>query len=170
MKAITRDFGISASNFGDPVCSFSDTKLRQLVSSIEKKPENVDFWMDIAKCESPSNGPNGYARSSSAGDNTQGGAWGQFQMRRSFPLPGKAWTRADDRGDVPWQRQVENAIKYNELLESRGRNFDYWGSAYCLCYYPKYKDKSYCADIVKNGRVRNPSTCNNSCTASLGKN
>lgn len=161
---IQKDFPkMTAANYGDPVCSYSEAKFKKVIELTEKNPENIDFWLDIADCESGS--PNGFVPADDGG-----GTWGRFQMRRGFPNPGKPWSAdANDRGDVPWQKQIENAINYNNSLKANGTNFGYWGTAMCLCYYDKYKNQPYCNDIVRNGDVRSPITCDNSCTANKGR-
>lgn len=159
MTGIKKDFKVSAANFGDPVCSYSTSNLKQLIETTESKPENVNFWMDIAKCESPGNGPNGYSRTGEIGDSEQAGIWGNFQMRRSFPTPLKKWTELSDRGDVTWQRQAQNAISWNNARAREGNNFVYWESAYCLCSADRYKNQSFCADIKRKGLAKSCSRC-----------
>ena len=60
-----RMFG-TGTNFGDPVCSFTQSKLRAVINDLEPKVVNRDFWIEIAKCESPGNGPNGWSSSFNA--------------------------------------------------------------------------------------------------------
>ena len=55
------------------------------------------------------------------------------------------------RGDVPWQRQIQNAIRYNNNLKAANNDFGFWGSAMCLCWWPEYRKKDYCKDIVNKG-------------------
>lgn len=151
MKDIKTDFPtLSATNYGDPVCSYTPAKFRKVIEETENIRDNWDFWNDIADCESQS--PNGYKK------NGAGGTWGKFQMRRSFPNPFKPWTEEDDRGDVTWQKQVINAVSYNNSLKAQGDNFGYWGTARCFCYYNKYKNGSYCKDIIGKGNLRTPNS------------
>lgn len=162
MGTIKTDFPtISDRNYGDPVCSYTPAKFKRVIEDTETNRENWNFWNDIADCESGS--PNGYTK------NSIGGSWGKFQMRRSFPNPFKPWTQTDDRGDVVWQKQIVNAVSYNNSLKAKSDNFGYWGTAMCLCYYDKYKGGSFCKDIVRKGNVRAPSSgkCS-ACTAGKG--
>ncbi len=162
MTTLKKDFPqSSATNFGDPLCTYSEAKLNRVIEQTEANVANQNMWKSIAKCET--NTPNGYGR------NGAGGSWGKFQMRRSFPNPFKIWTQADDRGDVTWQKQVENAVSYNNSLARDGKNFSYWGTARCLCYYDKFKNTSACKDIIRRGEVRSPSGSCSACTAQEGK-
>jgi hypothetical protein len=164
---IKKDFpNLKNANFGDPVCNYSLANFRKVIEQTETNPQNWDFWMDIAYAESGS--PNGYTPGSI-------GAWGRFQMRPGYtnqrPDPGKQWTEAkNDRGDVPWQKQIANAVSYNNDLTKNNSSFDYWGTAMCLCAYPKYAGKSYCQDLRKLGHVRSTTDkrCNNSHIKELG--
>ncbi|MBI4097462.1 MAG: hypothetical protein HY426_00295 [Candidatus Levybacteria bacterium] len=166
MRIIGEDFpNLSPNtNYGDPVCSYRDAKFKKVLELTEINTKNVEFWQDIADCESGS--PNGYSPAADGG-----GTWGRFQMRRGFPNPGKPWNAEDDdRGDIPWQRQIQNAISYNNSLAASGDNFGYWGTAMCLCYYDKYRNQPYCNDIKNNNKVRSPSSglCT-SCTVNKGR-
>jgi hypothetical protein len=177
MSAISNDFSTPASNFGDPICSYTRENLRVLLE--RQDPNNADFWMDIAQCESGSNGPNAYGRQDDEGnsdsveeDIREGerhpetglykGTWGLFQMGRSYPNPFKE--RGEDtnnqRGDVTWQRQVENAVSYNRERAREGNNFVYWEAAYCLCGTSRHSGKPYCADIERKNLDRSCSSCN----------
>lgn len=153
-------------NYGDPVCSYTDAKFEKVIELTETKhPENIPFWKDIAQSEGSS------ANSTDVpGNAEEKGTWGRFQMRRSFPLPGKTWDpEKNDRGDVPWQKQIENAISKNNSDTDRGYAFDYWGTAYCICWWPKYRAAPYCQDLIKNNRLRDPNTCQNNDTEAIGK-
>ena len=147
-----RMFG-TGTNFGDPVCSFTQSKLRAVINDLEPKVVNRDFWIEIAKCESPGNGPNGWSSSFNA--------WGQFQMGRSNPRPGKPYDPNDQptRGDLPWQRQVQNAIRWNNARAADGNNFVYWETAYCLCGTASHRGQPYCADIIRQGLEKSCSSC-----------
>ncbi len=162
-RAIKTDFGskgIVAANFGDPLCNFGSHKLRQVIEDAETD-EHVDqryadFWLDIAQCETQFN-PTDYHRSSYPGDSDQMGNWGLFQMRRSFPKPFKPWDPDKlDRGDLTWQRQVQNAINYNNNV--LGGDFTYWGTARRLCYFNSYKRQPYCKKIIDARKQINPNT------------
>lgn len=150
MTAIQRDFTIKETNFGDPICNFGESNLLDVIKLVETK-EHVDqgyadFWMDIAECESNFT-PTDYGRTGQIADSNQDGTWGLFQMRRSYPKPLKPWDpNKKDRGDVTWQRQVQNAIDYNNNV--RNGDFTYWGTAMRLCWYPSYAKEPYCKKIV----------------------
>lgn len=119
---------VSAVNFGDPKCSitkdktigdkFTKGKLERLIEEKEPVVENQGLWMKIADCQSGTMGPNAYF----PGQNE----WGLFGMRRS---KGKNnfFDQTDpdnpEKGDVPWQKQVQNAIAYNNA--NRG-TFEFW--------------------------------------------
>jgi len=145
----------TGTNFGDPVCSFSETKLREVITQSETQSHRnqgyIDFWMEIARCESPGNGPNGWGRSFNT--------WGQFQMDRTYPNPGKPYntSREPKRGDLPWQRQAQEAItRNNDVL---GGSFKYWEAAYCLCGSPRFSDQPYCSQITAAGLDKKCSSC-----------
>lgn len=132
-------------NYGDPVCSYTDAKFDKVIELTETKhPENIPFWKDISYSEGVS--PNS---TDVPGKAEEMGTWGRLQMRRSFPLPGKTWDpEKNDRGDVPWQKQIENAISKNNSDTNNGRAFDYWGTARCLCYFDYYrKNDAWCGYI-----------------------
>ncbi len=161
MSTIRRRFNVNAANFGDPLCNFSLEKLRQVLSRFESDPEKVDFFVKIAQCESVGNGPNGYGSS----NNT----WGHFQMDSSYTNgrvdPFKPWNEEKNtKGDVPWQRQAQNAVSYNKVQAGLGNNFEAWQTAYCFCYYPKYRNnRKLCGDIEDARKIQTPAACNNSC-------
>lgn len=142
----------TGTNFGDPVCSFSDAKLKLVIAKYENRPTYRDFWYDIARCESPGNGPNGWGKARDT--------WGHFQMRKADVL-GKPYNPSSPgydpgRGDLTWQNQVRDAIKRNK--EVLNENFTYWETARCLCSTSKHKGKPYCSQITAD-----PNTCNSVC-------
>lgn len=168
MGTIRRRFNVNAANFGDPLCNFSLEKLRQVLSRFESDPEKVDFFVKIAQCESVGNGPNGYGSS----NNT----WGHFQMDSSYTNgrvdPFKPWNEEKNtKGDVPWQRQAQNAVSYNKVQAGLGNNFEAWQTAYCFCYYPKYRNnRKLCGDIDEARKIQTPAECNNSCIPRIVNN
>lgn len=141
-----KKYGISPSNFGDPICNYTDEKFKAVVEDTEKNPVNVEFWLKIAGCEGKS--PNTFARQKGLG---LGAAFGRFQMGRN------EFTR--NQGNVTWQRQIQNAIYYNDKWINS--DFSYWGTARCFCALDKYKSKPYCKGIIEKGLQRN--NCSNSC-------
>jgi len=166
---------LKPANYGDPQCTYTPKKFKQVVADTLNKPVTdsmVDFWSDLADCESKS--PNGH----DPGDhNTKGncaalGTWGRFQMCSNNP-PGQPWKKLSYRGDVTWQRQIQNAIWANKQQDD---SFVYWGTARCMCGTKKYKDQPVCAKLWSKQRAcertNNPSSCdyiryncNNSCAA-----
>lgn len=114
-------------NFGDPSCDFSKDKLFALLKA--KDAANATRWYNkIIPCESGYS-PNAYA-GPQTGTPDAAGAWGLFQMGSSKP-PGSAPPAAgkngvNDRGDVPWSIQVENATTYGKKIKSLGA---YWACA-----------------------------------------
>ncbi len=104
-------------NFGDPICTFTEDKLYALLK--QQDPDNADFWFNVViPCESPGYDPNLYYRSGAAGDTPDpSGAWGLFQMGRG--LNGQY-----DHGDVSWTQQVVNATTYRRNVSWR-----YWACA-----------------------------------------
>lgn len=141
-------------NFGDPVCSFSRDKLKKVIDEYEINDDRANFWMDITYCEGT---PNSFGNQ----DSPMGPA-GHFQMGIGQPIVFKPW-QADkpNRGDVTWQRQAQNAVKFNNGRKAIGEDFTYWGAARCLCYFDEYKKMNYCDDIVKQGLQRSPAACGN---------
>lgn len=139
-------------NFGDPECNFDKEAVNNMLR--EKDSQNADWWFLVIQCESgytpnawldPDTDVLGY-RSPDAG-----GAWGLFQNGSSADFPDRLYgsTRKEsvrleealelpgrpppavghsqdpnDRGDLNWFIQVENAIK---LLPERGKG--YWACA-----------------------------------------
>lgn len=76
------------------------------------------------------------------------GPAGHFQMGIGQPTVFKEWDPdSENRGDVPWQRQVQNAIKYNNIQKGIGNDFQGWGAAYCLCANAEYAQMAYCNDV-----------------------
>ena len=138
-------------NFGDPGCTPNikeeiDKRFR------EKDPANADWWFQVAKCES-GYGPNTWRDPDTVTHTPDaGGAWGlvqtgssiiaepeslytnskgrgsvQLENLKQLPgLPGGTWGHGGefDRGDVNWEKQVDNAI---ELFKKRGKG--YWACA-----------------------------------------
>ena len=170
MGTIRRRFGVSAANYGDPLCNFSLDTLKAVLDRFESDPEKVDFFMKIAQCESVSSGPNGYGSS----NNT----WGHFQMDSHYSGsppqidPFKPWKEENNtKGDVPWQRQAQNAVSYNNVQAGHGNNFETWQTAYCFCYYPKYRNnRKLCGDIEEARKIQTPAECNNSCIPRIVNN
>ena len=114
-------------NFGDPACDFDKNKLHdQLVAA---DPANAEVWFNkVIPCESGFN-PNAYAGPQTGTPDARG-AWGLFQMGSASPpgspppAPGK--NGINDRGDVPWAIQADNATTYGKKLSSLGA---YWACA-----------------------------------------
>lgn len=117
-------------NFGDPSCNFTLDGLYALLE--QEDPENADYWFNtVIPCESPGYDPNLYYRTGAAGDTPdEGGAWGLFQMGSSLNgagTPGSGLNGPYDRGDVPWQQQVTNAVNYKDEVLNGG--WRYWACA-----------------------------------------
>ena len=98
------------------------------------------------------------------------GPAGYFQMGIGQPIVFKAWSITNsNRGDVPWQRQIQNAISFNNGRKNLtpGQDFTFWQAARCLCWWPGYKDKGYCQDIYDRGVVSPPDfwACHDKCDA-----
>jgi len=166
-------------NFGDPVCSFNQARWRQLLHSTEKNQKKWEFWEDIAKCESF---PNGMGTQVDPNTGRPTGPFGYLQTNRGYPVIAKESDRdyipgPEDkpRGDVPWQKQLINAVKKNDYDESVGNNFGFWGVAMCLCNFPYYaKEDAWCGDIKATNQVRNCTDPNNDtyynkCTSEVAK-
>ena len=100
-------------NFGDPLCSFKAAKVDAVIDSlVEAGVENKtrgEFWKDIAYCEGT---PNSFGTQGlTPGDLRPMGPAGYFQMGIGQPIVFKEWQEdAPNKGDVPWQRQIQNAI------------------------------------------------------------
>ncbi len=123
----------SLGNYGDPLCNFSKDNLRKLIETTETNPEFVNIWYNIiVPGESIGYHPNAYAPPSS-GTPDAAGAWGLYQMGSSTPPPPGQAPPAEgkngplDRGDVNWELQTSNAIRYNR--EKIHCNFEYWSTA-----------------------------------------
>lgn len=148
----------TGTNFGDPVCSYSDTKLKSVIAEYETRPISQGyqvFWYDIARCESSTNEANEW--------NKDDNKWGLFQLDRSYQNPGKTYDPQNteyNRGDLTWQNQIKEAVKRNK--EKLNESFDDWDSAKCLCSYAKHKDGDYCKLITNK---YSQSEMRNYCTA-----
>lgn len=107
-------------NFGDPVCTFTKDQLYLLLKQLD--PSNADYWFNqVVRCESPGYDPNAYNPRSKSGL----GAFGLFQMN-----PGGNGLNQYDVGNVAWQKQIFNAVSYNNLvLEPLGIRWNYWQCA-----------------------------------------
>lgn len=170
---------LKPANFGDPECTYTPKKFKQVIADTLNKPVTdsmVDFWSDLADCESGS--PNGHdaGNHNSSGNCAALGTWGRFQMCSNNP-PGQPWKKLSYRGDVTWQRQIQNAIWTNKQQDN---SFEYWGTARCMCATKKYKDQPVCAKLWEKQRAceknNKPSSCsyiryncNNSCPAISGR-
>ena len=148
--------GMVKVNFGDPVCTYSKPKWNAYLEQIETKDNLEEFWKDIAATEGTVNtgGPAG---------------WGKFQMNvreNVFKQPQEIDASVPIRGDVTWQRQIEKAVERNNYLIKQNIAFDFWGTAYCLCYFDYYRNKNaWCGDLVKINDIRCPNYCEpNSCS------
>ena len=114
-------------NFGNPQCNFSKDKLFALLKQAD--PANADVWFNkIVPCESGYN-PNAYANPNT-GTPDAAGAWGLYQMGSSsppgLPPPAEGKNGINDRGDLNWEIQTENATTYGKKIGSLGR---YWSCA-----------------------------------------
>lgn len=110
-------------NFGDPKCSFSRAKLEKLIEQEEPVVENRTSWMRITVCISPGMGPNLYPEKAGNSEKDKNG-WGLFGMKRRADVNNyfdQTERDSPERGDVPWQKQVQNAINYNN---THGGNFN----------------------------------------------
>jgi len=152
-------------NFGDPLCSFKAAKVDAVIDSLVEAGEETEvrgeFWKDIAYCEGT---PNSFGTQKlENSDPRPMGPVGYFQMNVGTPIVFKAWQKDNPiRGDVPWQRQIQNAIEYNNRFLKGSADFSFWGAAKCLCAYPGYRDKAYCKDLYPND-IRPIGTCNDNC-------
>lgn len=126
--------GLPAKNFGDPKCDFTKDALFALLSQQEgdanptKSKEFATIWFSTIIIGESSYNPNIWAPpvgQQAALDG--GGAWGLAQMGSStppfLPPPAKGQNGIYDRGDLNWQLQTDNAIKYNVGLHC---SFWYW--------------------------------------------
>lgn len=105
-------------NFGDPICDFDQDKLFAMLQQLD--PENAAYWFTVVVPNESTYSPNAHNSASTSGR----GAYGLFQMN-----PNRERTDTYDQGDVDWQRQVSNAINYNNQLASNGRAWCYWAAA-----------------------------------------
>lgn len=109
-------------NFGDPNCDYSESQLLDRLRQLD--PSNADYWyLTVVYCESRYN-PNIFRHHIEPGEEDTpdpAGAWGLFQMGRGRNHP------TYDHGDVPWQDQISNAVRYKN--EVNGGSFSYWGCA-----------------------------------------
>lgn len=117
-------------NFGDPQCTFTKKKLFDLLMQLENQDRKRvnDWYVRIVPHESSYN-PNAFF----GGSPDSGGAWGLYQMGSSSP-PGKpppapGLNGQYDRGDVNWEIQTENAVKYNQDCRKKGGDYWYWEAA-----------------------------------------
>ncbi len=158
-------------NFGDPVCSYTPAKFSAYIKEVDPNANNWEFWEDISISEGSS--PNIGGNINSLG----GGGSGTFQMYPSdtidnHGLNGKSWPPPSNvsnppHGDVTWQRQIQQAVGWNNYLSRVNRKFVYWGTAYCLCYFDSYRNshKGWCNDIIRLKATRCPYQCDpNSCS------
>lgn len=152
-------------NYGDPVCTFKQDRLTQVIKdNLGKYGQNpndnelVNFWADIQSCEGTPNSHNACsAKDARLNKCSDLGTWGLYQMSANQSA-GSEWKKESPRGDVPWQRQVQNAIWYN-YKEIDG-NFVHWEAAYCLCSAERYKNKPFCAEIKRRNLDKTCSSCN----------
>lgn len=156
-------------NFGDPVCSYKPSSFKKVLELVETKhPENIPFWMDIAQTEGGIMTVGNLVNLQGKTIHHSNGPYGKFQMSRGT-LPGQKWTHISPRGDVPWQKQIENAVGWNNERTIAGRNFDYWGTARCLCYFDYYrKNNAWCGYIKTIPNVfteRRPYAYGGTCSA-----
>lgn len=153
-------------NFGDPACTYTPAKFSAYIEVVENKKRNWKFWEDISISEGSTDKIGG-------GINVFGsGGSGTFQMipnsvtgnlhnhgPGNWPPP--AGASNSPHGDVTWQRQIEQAVGWNDYLASTKQNFFYWGTAYCLCYFDSYRNSGngWCDDIISDKRTRCPQEC-----------
>ena len=121
-------FNNPVGNFGDPSCNFDKNALHEMLK--QQDPTNADTWFfKIIPCESSYN-PTTYASHESIGTPDPAGAWGLYQMGSSqppgSPPPAPGRNGPNDRGDVNWPIQTENATTYGKKLSSLG---SYWACA-----------------------------------------
>jgi hypothetical protein len=136
-------------NFGDPLCTYRLAKAERIVEELESNSSRANFWKDIVACEG---GVNSYGRQVHPDTGRPNGPAGMFQMNIGRPIFSR-WSPNGSllRGDIPWQRQIQNAIGYNNNLRAVNNDFGFWGSAMCLCWWPEYRTKGYCQDILRKG-------------------
>jgi hypothetical protein len=145
-------------NYGDPVCSFKLAKLETVIKDELQKyhqdPNDtslVNFWMDMQTCEGTAVSHDPPTPISNLG------TWGLYQMSANSSA-GSPWKKLSARGDVTWQRQVQNAFWWN--YKNINGNFEYWESSYCLCTAARYKDKPFCQAIKRDGLAKTCQYCN----------
>jgi len=160
-------------NFGDPVCSYTPEKFSAYIKEVETKDKNAEFWEDISIAEggSPRIGGNiNVLGSGGAGTFQMIPRTGELHNHGPGNWPGPAGP-SSPHGDVTWQRQIEQAVGWNNYLNklSPSRNFMYWGTAYCLCYFDSYRKsgKGWCDDIIEQKAVRCPYQCPNGNSCSI---
>lgn len=144
-------------NFGDPECTFSYAKWNEVLRLTETKhPEFIPFWKDMGRTEGNIN-------------TRDGGVYGKFQMNSSRPPFSQQDLDDQLRGDVPWQRQIQNAVTRNNNLIKDKNAFGFWGTAMCLCWFDYYRDRSkgWCNDIIDTRQVRCPYKCTNGARCSI---
>lgn len=121
-------------NFGDPSCTLKGDKdkiFQELESQLGGSSDRMKWFAVIIPCESGYNA-NAFADHEAVGTPDQGGAWGLFQMGSCIDAPGTACDGKNgpyDKGDVPWQTQIRNAVEYNRILERNRRKWTYWACA-----------------------------------------
>ena len=103
--------GTQFNNFGDPNCDFDKQKLGLAIQNAD--PANAYKWDTLAECESSYN-PNAFNGNSTSGK----GAYGLFQMNPAGQGNGEF-----DAGNVYWEKQLTNAVAYNNKLNG---SFRYW--------------------------------------------
>ncbi len=111
-------------NFGDPNCALTTVSDRNKIYTLlkEQDPAHADIWFfNVIPCESSYN-PDTYASQASIGTPDPAGAWGLFQM-------GRGRNGQYDHGDVAWEKQVSNAVNYNNNLIQNGAAWRYWQCA-----------------------------------------
>ena len=118
-------------NFGDPDCKFNKDELYTYLQNADKTmgTSNADVWFNkVIPCESGYN-PNAYAGPQTGTPDARG-AWGLFQMGSASPPgsppPAEGKNGPNDRGDVNWQTQADNANTYGKKIGSLGK---YWACA-----------------------------------------
>jgi hypothetical protein len=115
-------------NFGDPQCALVDAKNLIYTRLQAIDPANASYWFNVViPCESSYN-PNAYAPPST-GTPDSNGAWGLLQMGSDPDGDGSGKNGPYDRGDVPWETQLYNAVQYNRILINNGTPWAYWWCA-----------------------------------------
>ncbi len=122
-------------NFGDPACDFKSNK-DKVLSLLELKlgatnRDVLKWFAVIVPCESGFNA-NAYAGHAEVGTPDEGGAWGLGQMGSCTTAPGTGCDGKNgryDKGDVPWYTQIDNMLKYNDILAANRKKWQYWACA-----------------------------------------